>query len=131
MEWPKELKKTGPRKAVLEAFVQQNGALSVSDLSPLLPEIHIATLYRIIESFLNTGILETLDEFQPKEKRFILKTHGHHHTVHCVACGQTQTLSCCPVHLDATIEGYKILSHRLQIEGLCPRCQAQQSSSSL
>lgn len=123
MEWPKELKKTAPRQAVLDAFDQARHALSAADLSQLLPDIHLATLYRIIENFLKTDILETLDEFQPKEKRYILKNHGHHHTVHCVACGLTQTLSCCPVHLDATIEGYKVIAHRLQIEGLCPRCQ--------
>jgi len=123
--WPKELKRTASRLAVLERFEQSPQAMSVSQLSTDLPDIHITTLYRIIESFLEHDLIQLSDQFQPKEKHYLLKSHSHRHTLRCVKCGKTIPLKHCPVHLASEIEGFTVLNHRLEIEGLCPECRKE------
>jgi Fur family ferric uptake transcriptional regulator len=123
--WPIGLKRTASRLAVLQRFEQSPKALSVAQLSSELPDIHITTLYRIIESFLEHDLIQLSDQFQPKEKHYLLKSHTHRHTLRCVKCGKMVPLKHCPVHLDTEIEGFAVLNHRLEIEGLCPECRKE------
>ena len=125
---PNELKKTSARIALLETFKTLNHPVSVSELYKAQPEIPIATLYRVIDAFVAHGLIEISDEFQPKEKHYVLKTEHTHHSIKCVVCNKTMILSECPIHLDENIEGYKIIRHRLEIEGICQKCQRQHST---
>ncbi len=127
--WPSKLKKTSARQEVLHVFEQSNPTLSVAQLQVLCPNIPIATLYRVIEVFLQFDVLEISDEFQPKEKHYVLKDSHGHHLVKCMVCHQSILLKECPIHLDDSIEGFKILHHRLEIEGICADCQVKQSSN--
>ncbi len=121
--WPKQLKKTSARISILESFKTLDHPVSVSDLYKLHPDIPIATLYRVIDSFLVNELIEISDEFQPKEKHYVLKSEHAHHLIKCVICNQTKILKECPIHLSDRIEGYKIIRHRLEIEGICQDCQ--------
>jgi Fur family transcriptional regulator, zinc uptake regulator len=123
MNWPTGLKKTPSRLAVLAQFTSATRALSALDLHHALPNINVATLYRIVDSFVEHGILERSDEFQPKEKHYQLAGSTHRHTIHCVLCDQRQPLSYCPVHLRPEIDGFQVLNHRLEIEGICMNCR--------
>jgi len=121
--WPSHLKKTPARLALLETFETLSHPVSVSDLYKAHPEIPIATLYRVIEAFAEHGVIEISDEFQPKEKHYVLKSEHTHHLIKCVVCNKTMILNECPIHLNENIEGYKITRHRLEIEGICQNCQ--------
>ena len=37
----------------------------------------------------------------------------------------------CPIELDDYIDGYKIISHSLVIDGICKRCQGEEKTSLL
>ena len=123
MNWPAGLKRTPQRLAVLTQFTASPQALSALDVHTLLPNINLATLYRIIDSFVEHGILVRSDEFQPKEKHYQLAGSTHRHTLHCVVCNQRVPMSYCPVHLRSEIDGYQVLNHRLEIEGICAACR--------
>ena len=65
-------------------------------------------------------------------KRFELATdddHDHHHLI-CVACGRTEEFESEEVleagAAAATRFGFKLLSSRLTVRGLCPSCAAIQ-----
>jgi len=121
--WPIQLKKTSARTEVLKAFENSTAALSVSDLQKACPLIPLATLYRVVDDFLDHDLIELSDEFQPKEKHYALHDAHGHHVVKCVVCHQTIPLKECPIHLEESIDGFKILHHRLEIEGICTACQ--------
>ena len=123
MNWPAGLKRTPQRLAVLTQFTSNTKALSVLDVHAALPNINVATLYRIIDSFVEHGVLVRSDEFQPKEKHYQLAGLSHRHTLHCVVCNQRVPMSYCPVHLRSEIDGYQVLNHRLEIEGICAACR--------
>ncbi len=126
MEWPKHLKKTQARQAVLSVFQSTEGSLSVDELQLQLPLIHLTTLYRIVEDFEACGLLNLTDEFQPKKKHYTL-AHAHPtHYLKCIDCGKMIRLNYCPVHLDAP-QGFIILRHRLEIEGLCEACSQKRN----
>lgn len=121
--WPTQLKKTSARIKVLQAFKISVKPLSVSQLQTLCPAIPVATLYRVVETFLNTELIELSDDFQPKEKQYILKANHRHHIVKCIICLGRFTLKECPIQLSESIEGFIVLHHHLQIEGICSACQ--------
>lgn len=128
MNWPQGLKKTQARLSVLDAFEANPAPMSVAMLQKACPSIPLATLYRVVEDFLDHDLIELSDEFQPKEKHYALHDAHGHHVVKCVVCHQTIPLKECPIHLGDSIEGFKILHHRLEIEGICTACQKTQSS---
>lgn len=127
ISWPSGLKKTSARTTVLHVFENSGGPLSVSELSKACPSIPLATLYRVVDDFLQHDLIELSDEFQPKEKHYALHDAHGHHVVKCVVCHKTIPLKDCPIHLDDSIEGFKILHHRLEIEGICKACQKTQA----
>lgn len=125
--WPATLKKTSARLEVLKAFENTDTLLSVGQLQLLCPSVPLATLYRVVDDFLDHDLIELSDEFQPKEKHYALKDSHGHHVVKCVICHQSIPLKACPIHLSESIEGFKVLHHRLEIEGICRECQKTQN----
>lgn len=121
--WPSTLKKTSARTEVYAAFEHSSSPLSVAQLQKACPNIPLATLYRVVDSFIETDLIELSDEFQPKEKHFALKDSHGHHVAKCVVCHLSIPLKECPIHLETSIEGFQVLHHRLEIEGICSACQ--------
>lgn len=121
MDWPKHLKKTPARMAVYELFKLQSSPLSVDEIQTHLKEVHLTTLYRIVEDFEKAHLISLTDEFNPKKKRYRLQTSAHHHTIKCIECGKEEALEACPVHVHAP-NHFIVLNHRLEVEGLCQSC---------
>lgn len=121
--WPQGLRKTPARTSILEAYQDTQIPLGVSDLMKQFSDIPVATVYRVVEALLELNIIELSDEFHPKEKRYVLKDGHSHHMIRCIYCHKTVQLKQCPVHLENSIEGFKVISHRLEIEGICLSCQ--------
>lgn len=90
-----------------------------------LPRISLGTVYRNLDLLAEAGIIQKL-ETAGTQKRFDGTVENHYH-VRCVTCGQVDDI---PLPLLGEIEGllgglsnYKILSHRLEFQGVCPSCQ--------
>jgi Fur family transcriptional regulator, ferric uptake regulator len=127
MNFPKHLKKTKSRLQVFELFAHEENAMSVDVLSEKLPTVHLATLYRIVEEFEKEGVLRLTDDFNPKKKRYQFNEAKHYHYLKCVECKKEIRLETCPVHFHAP-KGFVVLSHRLEIEGLCESCAQKRAS---
>jgi Fur family transcriptional regulator, ferric uptake regulator len=106
--------KTHPTAAVLYEIVRKQ-----------LPRISLGTVYRNLDLLAEAGIIQKL-ETAGTQKRFDGTVENHYH-VRCVQCGQVDDI---PLPLLEEIEdlldglsNYKILSHRLEFQGVCPSCQ--------
>jgi Fur family transcriptional regulator, ferric uptake regulator len=125
-------KLTGPRLAILEIFAKEKGHFSVADTYSRIglknQGIGIATVYRTVDLFLETGILRvlTLKNSQPC---FELNHPGdHHHHLICRSCGRiTEFESCNFKSIAGEIEKttrFIIEEHTLEAYGLCSACSS-------
>lgn len=112
---------TRPRHEVLEFLCHQAKPLSVKDIEKKLPHINIVTLYRILDYFIEHGVVNEL-RHDPKEKYFELADpyHEHHHHTVCRKCGKVGDLQCkleLPVMRD-----FKPDMHVVTVYGYCKDC---------
>jgi Fur family transcriptional regulator, peroxide stress response regulator len=124
-----KLKMTKQRRVIVEELNQLETHPTATVLYELvrkrLPRISLGTVYRNLEILSDAGIILKL-ETAGAQKRFDGTVENHYH-VRCVRCGRVDDV---PVPLFGDIEGalrglsdYKILSHRLEFQGLCPSCR--------
>lgn len=118
------------REVILEVLAAERGHLSAEQLhkaaAKLLPGIGIATVYRSLKCLCGCGKVsefipaDGVARYEPAGKR------GHHDHLICTACG------CFIEAVDPEIErlqeklaashGFKPVSHKLEIYGLCSDC---------
>lgn len=80
-----------------------------------------STIYRIIELFLTKNIiLKSLDD--SGNVFYVINKEEHKHFIHCINCHEKIPIEICPIH-DIENIGYKIISHQVILNGLCPKCQ--------
>ena len=124
-----KLKMTKQRKVIVEELNKLKTHPTATTLYELvrkrLPRISLGTVYRNLDLLAEAGVIQKL-ETAGTQKRFDGTVENHYH-VRCVQCGQVDDL---PVPLLEDIEDalhglsdYKILSHRLEFQGLCLSCQ--------
>ena len=127
------LKVTPRRLAVARLLRSRRGAMTPEAvwqrLRPALGSLGLPTVYRILEDLVEAGLLTRVD-LGDQVRRYAAcrarRGSHHHHTV-CVGCGSVGELSDCPVEREVRrLErrtGFRVLSHRLQVEGLCAKCR--------
>ena len=131
----KDLKKVGlkvtiPRLKVLELFEQsEKRHFSAEDIYRLLlesgDEVGIATIYRVLTQFEQSGILSK-HKFREDQAVYELNSGVHHDHLLCVKCGKVREF------VDTVIEakqieiaianGFKMTDHSLVIYGICSNC---------
>jgi Fur family peroxide stress response transcriptional regulator len=94
-------------------------------IKPNLPSLSLGTVYRTLELFEAHGLVSRVDAFSD-QSRFDANLDAHHHLV-CVQCHRVvdfedQRLEKLPVE-EGNLHGFKVLSHRIHLVGLCPKCQ--------
>ena len=122
------LKQTRARQAILTIFSQENRPLDVPEILNLLKKQHVsvdqATVYRILEIFLQKRIIERF-EFQEGKFRYELSGTEHHHLI-CEECGRIDDISDCSVStLEKEIferKGFTTKHHSLEFFGICQSC---------
>jgi Fur family ferric uptake transcriptional regulator len=125
------LKSTRQREIILDEFLRCDSHLSTEDLYLKLrkkhPGIGYATVYRTLKLFFECGIAEARN-FGDGQTRYESTTcEEHHDHLICKECGAIIEFE------DPRIEqlqeqvardhGFAIVSHRLEIFGLCVKCQ--------
>ncbi len=124
-----KLKMTKQRRVIVEELKKLKTHPTATALYELvrkrLPRISLGTVYRNLDLLAEAGIIQKL-ETAGTQKRFDGTVENHYH-VRCVQCGQVDDI---PLPLLGEIEdlldglsNYKILSHRLEFQGVCPSCQ--------
>jgi Fur family transcriptional regulator, ferric uptake regulator len=131
----KRLKHTGQRETILEVFLQSRKHLTVEELHNLVkyrdPSIGLTTVYRTMKLFCECNLARA-NHFDEGRVRYEhqYKTAHHDHMI-CHECGETIEF------VDPQIEklqekaarqyGFKMTDHRMEIYGICSRCQRGKS----
>lgn len=89
-----------------------------------MPRVSLGTVYRNLDTLSDRGVILKL-ELAGTQRRYDATTANHYH-VRCRACGRVEDLEM-PVreNLESEAQGstdFSVTGHRLEFEGLCPRC---------
>jgi Fur family transcriptional regulator, ferric uptake regulator len=122
---------TRQRRALRDAFEEQNRPLSPSELLALASEkvdgLGIATVYRTIKSLLEEGGLAQVD-LPGEPPRYELAGKPDHHHFQCNSCSKVFDA---PGQLDHTDklapEGVSVAKYILVVYGTCQACLAKGS----
>jgi Fur family ferric uptake transcriptional regulator len=130
-------KLTGPRVAVLDAFLRLERHVTADELfsaaRQIDPTIGQATVFRTIKLLANAGLAREACPDEGARRYEHAFRHAHHDHLICLGCGAVVEFQ------DTSIEkaqekiyhahGYKPSGHRLELQGYCPACTKKRSSS--
>ncbi len=124
------LKNSKRRDLILERFLKLPGHVSATDVHEDVrradPAIGRTTVYRALRLFCDAGIATSI-ELRDEPARFEPALfRGHHDHLICVRCGRIDEFLSLEVERQqeeiAARNGYRLLSHRHQLYGLCGTC---------
>lgn len=122
------LKHTKGREKILQILQKEDAPVDVMHIGSHLKQEEIqlneSTLYRILESFYQKGIVDRF-EFQEGKFRYELRGSDHHHLI-CELCGAIEDFSDCSIKtLEKEIRKKKrfiVKRHSLEFFGICRAC---------
>ena len=122
---------TAPRRAVAELIAGRTGPFTAADLVAASGAGRIgigrATIFRTLDLFASLGLVERID-LPDGGHAYLACEPAHHHHVVCVRCGRATGVEDCGMSRVAAEvarrSGYRVSSHRLEMFGTCPGCQA-------
>lgn len=127
----KDLKLTGQRKIILDAFLNIETHVTAEELYDLIkrnnPEVGVATVYRTLKILCEAGLANEV-KFSDRSARYEhLFDHEHHDHLICIKCGKYTEVR------DQEIEDlqqklaqknkFQILRHRMELYGICEDCR--------
>lgn len=122
-------KLTPKRQAIMDCFVQEGRYLTPEHVWEKLrngfKHLGLPSIYRNLETFEACGILVKI---QKEDRRLYYalchngNDHHHHHHIVCMKCGKVDDVDGCALSGINKVNGYKVLKHIVQLEGLCPKC---------
>ena len=121
------LRTTGPRRAVVEAALQQLGRFTANDIvDELRPRgVGRATVFRTLDLLVELGVLERLHT--DSHHAYTVCSEQHHHHLVCRGCNTVEEIVSPSaerlVRAIAHQAGFQIEGHLIEILGLCQRCQ--------
>lgn len=96
-----------------------------------LPRISLGTVYRNLKRLSDEGLIREI-QIAGQTTRFDANTGRHYH-IRCVHCGRVNDL---PISVDRRLEeeagramNYQVISHQVEVLGLCPSCQTSAPSN--
>jgi len=123
------LRLTGPRRLLLQVIAAQGGLFTAEAVHRQAPQVGRATVFRTLKALVQAGVVcrVATEEGSP---RYWLAPSLHHHHLICIACGAVrdfthpdlETL----VHRLAAAADLRVVGHRLEVYGLCARCQRKE-----
>ncbi len=124
----KELRVTQIRCQVLEAFQENEHALSPQDLQALLGGLDRVSLYRTLQVLLDKGLVHKALEKNTQTYYALCDSdcsdhaHSHQH-VHftCESCEKVYCLEQASIQVDT--KGYQVHTWNLNASGLCVNCR--------
>lgn len=125
----KGLRVTDARTTVLQILSSSEKPLDVAEIETQLAHQGVnaneVTIYRMLDAFVEKGLVDRLD-FQEGKFRYEMAKADHHHLI-CDHCGTVKEVTDCSIDEmeKSIIEKQKFALHRHALEffGLCPRCQ--------
>lgn len=123
------LRVTDCRLNVVQFFLDTETALSQVDLESQFQQYDRVTLYRTLNSFLDSGILHKIPNSQGAATYGLCHEtcspdHHDHNHIHfkCNKCGQIECLDDKAVPEVSMPEGYRVQTVNMIVDGLCVNC---------
>jgi Fur family ferric uptake transcriptional regulator len=85
-------------------------------------EIWLSTVYRILDLFVEKGLIEKHIISGSDMALYELKEKKHKHYAICIGCQKMIVLDKCPISRDISIEDFQITDHKVEIHGYCGSC---------
>jgi Fur family ferric uptake transcriptional regulator len=121
-------KLTPRRQTIIELFIDCDTHLTPEEvwnrLKKDFDQCGLPSVYRNLESLVECGVLTRIQQFDRK-KHYGLCTASqgqHHHHITCVKCGKVEEIPDCAIVNKKKIKGYRIISHYMQVNGICGKC---------
>ena len=124
----KNIKITANRLLILEVFLHNNYALSLTDILEQLPWADKATVFRTLKTFEKNALIHLIDDGGKAVKYALCSdscevTHHHIHPhFHCEKCGKTICLTAQDISIPKLPDSYETHSYSLVISGVCSDC---------
>lgn len=125
----KKLRITSSRKAVIDYFLANRHALTQPELERELEHsCDRVTIYRILDSFLEHGILHKVPDLEGTQKFALCDSCSdhHHHDEHvhfkCTVCGRTECLDEIPMPEVKLPTDYTVTEWSMLLQGVCAKC---------
>jgi len=127
----KNLKITPHRELILEIFLDQEGHRSVEDIYRSVkqqdPRVGYTTVYRTMKLLAECGLAREIDLADGITRYEHLFNHEHHDHMICMECGGSIEFFNSEIEAIQDVAsrqlGFKVMDHKLQIYGLCRKCQ--------
>ena len=124
---------TPQRRQVWRFFADHPQGHTIGESVEALHEVGIgqATVYRTVLLLMELRLLSRLQD--PDGRTYFMAARpGHSHPLICSGCREVVEFDACDLSvlekLLAVETGYAIARHRLEIYGLCPKCQRENGS---
>jgi Fur family ferric uptake transcriptional regulator len=125
---------TEPRRSLARLIGERGGHFTAEELVSASRSQRLgvgrATVFRSLDILAELGVVERLD-LPSGQHAFVACDPAHHHHVVCSQCGRSTDVGDSGMvrvlEEVARRSGYRIESHRLELFGLCPTCQASRS----
>jgi Fe2+ or Zn2+ uptake regulation protein len=122
---------TAPRRTLADLISGREAHFTADDLVREARERRLgvarATIFRTLELLTALGVVERLD-LPNGDHAFVACEPLHHHHIVCSTCGRSADVPDREIREAVEVigreTGYRVDSHRVELFGLCPRCQA-------
>jgi Fur family ferric uptake transcriptional regulator len=122
------LRATEQRIAVYDILVKKKCALSIEDMLSLTEvPMNESTAYRIVEQFVEKGLVRKM-YFQTGKTFFEIMTDHHHHHIVCILCHDIEEVPSCALNTNipfitkSSRKFSSISDHMLEFFGTCKSC---------
>lgn len=132
----KKLRLTRQRELILEGFLAVEEHISSEELYRIVsekdPSIGLATVYRTMNLLVECGLAQELQFGDGQTRYEHAFDHQHHDHLICRGCGKIMEFNNPMIEkLQEKIsreKGFKVLSHKLELYGLCRDCKKRLSN---
>lgn len=129
-----QLRMTNQREMILRELKRSRQHLTADELyervRKVMPKISLATIYRNLEILSAAGMIAKL-EISGRQRRFDYDVEEHDH-IYCVHCHRVDNLELDREAIHAvskqTDKDYSVTGYRLEVAGICPKCQKKQTT---
>ena len=131
------LKLTPRRQEMVALFLHTQKPLSPLEVQDHL-KLHfrqcgLPGVYRNLETLVDCGVLFRLAGFA-RERSYALccrpvHEHHHHHHIICSSCGKVGQVDVCSYHEGMMIKGFRLVSHVVQLSGICDSCVSKEKEN--
>jgi len=129
----KGLRSTDQRKLIVETFFRSDNHVSIEELLAQVraqdPRVGYATVYRTLKLLAECGVANERRFGDGLTRYELADDTSHHDHLICLECGDITEFE--EPHIEELQEGvarkygFELRSHKHELYGVCPRCQAK------